>query len=288
MLQQQNCLRPREKLFGIMVSVVSMFAFGHTRADDYRLDLAPTYDQGTAHIEQAYPTAHDPEVCKTYLRNLRYFAKKNTPMSCVRPIAPSLKNQIQAIEWEDLDPIKHQGLLAAIIQKQELLFDRSPDIEKRLAIRIAQLEKKEFVFRRAKLKFEGFFDNGQHGPKSAPEGFHIVQYGSNTADPNSPSSLRCKPNRGRPLSSLDGNLRMYAVSSDLADLRNELFDYSASRLPGGGPLISIRGKFYIDIVPSSDRTNLRDGDLILMQLNLDFPIGLESICLYHFKKSSAP
>ncbi|HTY21758.1 MAG TPA: lysozyme inhibitor LprI family protein, partial [Desulfomonilaceae bacterium] len=118
--------------------------------DDYRWtgDLNPEGDW------QYIPV--DPEICKLYEKNLRYFAKRNTPMSCNRPIAPHLKDRIKEVEWEDLDPDKYPDLLRAIATFNDYLLDPGEDkIQRHLTYVRADIANKVRVFRRAKLSLVG-------------------------------------------------------------------------------------------------------------------------------------
>src|SRR5258706_3856459 len=90
-------------------------------ADEYRLDPEPLYTQGTAHTKTPFSPPTDPKVCGVYLQNLRYFARRDAPMSCKRPIAPSFKNQIQEAAWEDLDPRAYPVLFKALVARHNFL-----------------------------------------------------------------------------------------------------------------------------------------------------------------------
>ena len=121
-----------------------------TMADDYRWIESdnPEGDQ------QEMPV--DPKICKCYEKNLRYFARRNTPMSCERPIAPCLKNRIKKVEWEDLDPDQYPGLFRAIATSGH--YSPGTDeaiIERDLKSVRERIANKVWVFRRAKLSLVG-------------------------------------------------------------------------------------------------------------------------------------
>ena len=88
--------------------LVFMFSEAFSMADDYRWIESPPPEGD----QQLMPV--DPKICKCYEKNLRYFARRNTPMSCERPVAPCLKNRIKKVEWEDLDPDQYPDLFRAI------------------------------------------------------------------------------------------------------------------------------------------------------------------------------
>jgi hypothetical protein len=106
------------KIKSILFTFIFMIQVTITvQADDYLLDPAPVYYQGTAHVETQYEKPVDPDVCKLYLKNLRFFAKQNAPMSCERPIAPQLQEQLRNVEWENLDPSKYPDLFQAMVTR---------------------------------------------------------------------------------------------------------------------------------------------------------------------------
>lgn len=102
---------------GLLIFFLSGILFLPAHADDYRLDAKPQYTTGTAHTVMDFETPSDPDACEIYLRNIRYYARLNTPMSCERPIAPQYKANIQMVEWENLSPAEYPELFAAIISK---------------------------------------------------------------------------------------------------------------------------------------------------------------------------
>ena len=257
---------------GCTLALGVIFVSVNARADSYRLDPSPTFTQGTAHIAVNYPPANDRKVCQTYLENLRYFARRNTAMSCERPMAPQMPKVIQPVEWEDIDPLAHARLLSSIMAQDSFGNNKG---QKAIDYRIEELKKGIRVFRRAKIMFTGTFDNGRNGPKPTPEPFQVVQYGINVLDPDNPEDLwRCARRRGGPEHDYSFYLRLYLVSPDLKELYGELYNYMGGG-PTGGHLRLIRGNLYVEYVAMN-------GDSILMQLRNKYPIGLESVCLYLF------
>ncbi len=252
-----------------------VLAPGHASADDYRLHPAPTFETGTAHVETEFAKADDPRVCNAYLANLRYYATRNTPMSCERPIAPHLKNVITELEWDNLDPLKYDDLFRSVIALASFGQDTT---QTAFDWRAQQLRKGETVFRRAKLSLSGYFDNGNHSPKAEVERFEIVQYGINVVDTNNPAEVwRCKPRRGGPPYDR-GYLNLYLVSEDLKKLYGRLSDYMRNGNTGHH-LRLISGRPYVEQV-------LSNGNSVLMQVRTAFPIGLESVCMYLFTSTS--
>jgi hypothetical protein len=245
-----------------------------TSADDYRLDPSPTFEQGTAHIPMEFAEPEDPTVCKTYLANLSYYARRNTPMSCERPIAPHLKKVIEEVQWENLDPYVHEGLFRSIIAMASLGRDKT---QAAFEWRVQQLRKGELVFRRAQLSLSGYFDSADHTPKTTPERFEIVQYGVNVVDTKNPAEVwRCKPQRGGPPHDF-GDLNLYLVSEDLKRLHGYLNDYMRNGNTGHY-LRLVNGRPYVEQV-------LSNGNSVLMQVRTALPVGLESVCMYLFKRS---
>jgi len=250
-------------------------AFHVAFADEYRLDPAPTFEQGTALVPMAYAKSDDPAVCRIYLENLRYYARRNTAMSCERPIAPHLSGTIADVEWENLDPVVHKELFQSVIALASFGKDAT---HAALSWRTDELRKGVSVFRRARLSLSGYFDNGNNSPKAVPDGFQIVQYGINTLDPRNPASnWRCKPRRGGPTSD-HSYLKLYLVSADLKHVHSPLNDYAQGGNTGQY-LRLVNGRPHVEQV-------LPNGNSVLMQLRTAFPIGLESVCLYLFRRSS--
>jgi hypothetical protein len=157
-------------------ALVFMFS-GFSMADDYRWIESdnPEGDQ------QEMPV--DPKICRCYEKNLRYFARRNTPMSCERPIAPHLKERIKEVEWEDLDPDQYPDLFRAIATSGH--YSPGTDeaiIERDLKNIRAWIADKVWVFRRAKLSLVGRIQSQAYS--APPEAYWIVQYGPNDISPD--------------------------------------------------------------------------------------------------------
>jgi hypothetical protein len=105
----------------ITFTLVSLLLCNFVMADDYRLDPKPEYSQGSEHELMPFDSPSDPELCGIYLKNIRYFAKKNSPMSCETPVWSQLKDRIQHVEWEDLDPNKNEELFEALVAKRTFM-----------------------------------------------------------------------------------------------------------------------------------------------------------------------
>ena len=232
---------------------------------------------GTSRARSDYLKPLDQSVCKTYLENLRYFARRNAPMSCERPVASPLADRIKKIEWEDLDPDRHPELFRALVLHRSGGQDTS---QQTLNLRAEEIRKKHDVFRRAIGVFEGFpaFEY-QTAPKSRSEKFQIVQYGQNVLDPNNPHPVwRCKPRRGGPQNDATGFLHLYMATEDLSKLIGRL--YEPANGTSGEYIRTIDGRPYIETV-------LQNGNINLLQLRSSFPAGLESVCFYEFKNSGS-
>jgi len=243
------------------------------RSDDYVLDPEPTEPSGNKG-EMPFDPPDDSKVCPLYLENLRFFARHNTPMSCERPIATHMRSAMAEVEWENLDPLTHPELFRSIVAlasygqvKPQSPFDGW----------VQRLKKGEIVFRRAKLSLQGYVDHGKHEPKSVPEAFNIVQYGTDVTNTQNPDELsRCKPRRGGPPDS-GQSLKFYLVSDDLKQLYGRLFNLNNGN--SGHYFRLIRGRPYVEQV-------LSNGNSVLMQLETAFPVGLRSVCMYLFQPAS--
>jgi len=193
--------------------LVFVFSAASSMADDYRWTESPD----PAGDEQYIPV--DPKICKLYEENLRYFAKRNTPMSCNRPIAPHLKDRIKQVEWEDLDPDRYPALLQAIATRNQYSPGTGEDIIQRdLKLIRANIANKVRVFRRAKLSLVGRTQDQAYS--AAPEPYWIVQYGPNDISPNNPDSFyKCEPRRG---DGKESPLKLYIVSETKHELTHKV------------------------------------------------------------------
>jgi len=249
-------------------------ALGLARADDYVLDPAPKLETGTALALIDYERPEDPRVCGIYLENLRYFAQRNTPMSCERPIAPHLQDRIQKVEWENLDPDGYPELYRAVA-----LRFLGKDVSQGAMNKVSgEIRRGAYVFRRAKLDligYPGYEDHGGITPR--PERFHIVQFGRNVIDPDNPDRLsRCTLQRGGPIREAPGDLQLYVVRQDLKFVIGRLSEPHSTTT--GEHMRLINGRPYVETI------NTR-GNIELMQIRLALPVMLEPVCFFWFKKS---
>jgi hypothetical protein len=235
-------------------------------ADDYRWDgsLDPEGDY------QVMPV--DPKICKCYEKNLRYFARRNTPMSCKRPIAPFLKDRIKEVEWEDLDPDRYPDLFRSIATFGHYQPGTSEDIIQRdLKLIRANIANKVRVFRRAKLSLVGRTQVQAYS--APPEPYWIVQYGVNDISPNNPRHVwRCKPRRGDGKKS---SLNLYIVSAAKHELTKQLF--TSNNSTEGQHLIIIDNRLFVENITPKAWIQLNEVDTATT--------GGGTVCLFQFKKS---
>jgi hypothetical protein len=244
---------------------------GETCADAYVRDRAPTYTQGSAHIPVRYTAPRDRTVCDVYLQNLQYFAQQDLPMSCDRPVAPSLADRIAKVPWEDVDPDKYSELFQALVAKETFSPPKPPKPED-VAWHRGLLKDKALVFQRATTLLVGHPRLENEYEDSGERKFWLVRYGSNT-DLNRRLASPCSPERG---GSQQADFPLiYLVSEDL----RQLFGHLASVADGEGPrtFLMIHGRPYIEEI-------FRNGDIRLSELP-ERPVILEPVCLYHYKRS---
>lgn len=239
--------------------------------DEYRWIKVPNRDD-EQHIIDV-----DSNICKLYEENLKYFAQKNIPMSCYRPIAPHLKNRIKEVEWEDLDPNKYPDLFRAIVviyRYLDLQKKSEEEIQKSVKYNLAQVEKKIMVFRRAKLSLTGHIHVSD--PGAAPEAYWIVQFGFNNSHDNPDEFYRCTPTRGGIPSQLEYTLRLYVVSEGKKEVTKSL-----STIPHpsdeGQSLRLIDGRLFIENINQQAAIELNEVDT-------NMPLA-DTVCRFIFKKS---
>jgi uncharacterized protein YecT (DUF1311 family) len=233
--------------------------------DDYRWNRSdnPEGDQ------QQYPV--DPKICECYEKNLRYFAERNTPMSCNRPIAPCLKDRIKKVEWEDLDPDQYSDLFRSIATYNYLPGTGEYTTERNLKSIREDVAKKVRVFRRAKLSLVGRIHAQAYS--AAPEPYWIVQYGPYDISPNNPSEpWRCEPTRG---GGIESNLHLYIVSEARHEFTKELFSRRIST--EGQHLRIIDNRLFVENIHPGARIELNE-------VNTNIAWG-GTICIFDFKKS---
>jgi hypothetical protein len=246
-------------------SLVFTFFAAISMADDYRWieSSDPAGDEQYISV--------DPEICKVYEENLRYFAKRNTSMSCNRPIAPQLKGRIKEVEWEDLDPDQYPDLFRAIVTFGRYSRGSSEDaIQRDLKFILADIANRVRVFRRAKLSLVG---RTQVQAYSAdPEPYWIVQYGVNDISPNNPKELwRCTPTRG---GGIESDLRLYVVSEARKELTKQLFSHSGTE---GQHLRIIDNRLFVENIHPEALIQLNEVDTALA--------WGDTVCTFRFKKS---
>ena len=247
-------------------------------ADDYVLDPSPTQPSGNKG-RVPFGDAEDPTVCRLYLQNLRYFAHQNIPMSCERPIGPHLRDRIQKVQWENLNPTDYPELFRSIVAT-ERDWNREPPREEKeeLAWYASAVHQRTHAFRRARLALRGSPEYvGTDRPPFTEQPLWLVQYGPNTADTHNPNSVwRCIPTRGGPPREVWSDLKLYLVSQDMKTLFHRVLV-----LENGGSGESVRvmnGRPYLE-------TALTNGNIKLMQLNQNYPASVEPVCFYFFKRT---
>lgn len=252
-----------------------------SNADDYRFDPAPTYSQGMGEFqtEEDYVEPKDPSVCKLYLQNLLYFAQKNVPMSCERPVAPKFSARIKKVRWDDIDPEKNTVLLQNLITKSQ------PSLEMTASNigRTSNIVKKQrLIFRLAKLRLSGYVTNDDDNVRpSEPIAFQIVEFGENSEKSNPLELHRCIDKRGSPdQKDVPRGDDLYLVAEDGRKVYKNLH----SIIPAGGwgrqYLLVINGQPYVE------RINYK-GDIQLQEIDRDYPVIAKPVCLYNFKLNSA-
>ncbi len=245
---------------------------GFSYADDYILDPAPI--ETITWNDEPYEAAQDKEVCMLYLENLRYFTRRNEPMSCKQPIAPMLNRKIRKAEWENLDPDQHSDLFKEVVKDAW----HSEPSEVSLNFIRGEIRAGNIVFRRLKFVLKGYpaVEKGSNRILSEQK-FSIVQYGYDVTNPdNQDWSWRCHDGPGRVMSSdiHQIQLDLFVVTNDLSRIYSRLFDW---RGYSGQNLWLINDHIYSELY----REN---GDVKVSELRVNHPIHLEPVCLYHFKK----
>ncbi|MGA7180292.1 MAG: hypothetical protein WBX11_11980 [Thiobacillaceae bacterium] len=255
-------------------------------ADDYVLDVNARNYAGRADLEgEPFESPQDPKVCKLYLQNLRYFAKRNLPLSCGQPVAPMLAGKLKPVQWEDLNPEKYPELFKAVVTR---VFPPRPSEAKdypseaalsswRQAVRNGDL-----VFRRAKLELSGhLLLPSQYSPTKEATAFQIIQFGFNVTDPANPDPRwRCEQSTGRVMPVAHGYLlRPFVASGNLREFISELHD---SHLGFGASAYSnlwlINGQPYGELYDEN-------GNVLLSQITLDPAVFFDRVCLFRYKKT---
>lgn len=254
----------------VVGSILLMSYSAIAGSDDYRWVQYPQDKES-----QLIPV--DPSICKLYEQNLRYFARKNIPMSCSRPIAPQFKSKIKDVDWEDLDPGKYPELLYAIVTKNRNYFIGKSEelIQRDLASIRREIKLGIYAFRRAKLSLAGRLTFGQ--PNSPIEPYWIVQYGVNRFSVTNPEEVfRCEPRRGGVHFASTPDL--YVVSADTMQLIGTI---GVTRFPSseGQHIKLINGKIFVENLFPSGRIELN-------QVDEAIPMT-DTVCKFEFTKSTS-
>ncbi len=218
----------------------------------------------------------NPGICKLYEQNLQYFARKNIPMSCYRPIAPNLKDRIKEVEWEDLDPDVYSGLLRAIVIQYQYLSKASDvTIEENLGRARDGIARKIRVFRRAKLYLAGQIRLNEG--RTEPEPYWIVQYGFDVISPDNPDPFyRCEQIRGG-FDWLEADLSLY-IASALSKTLIKTLSRVVWPSNKGQYLREIDGILFVENID-------RRGWVELNVIDTNVPLT-DTVCVFDFKKSS--
>jgi hypothetical protein len=256
------------KKISIAILFIFIFVFPIlVLADDYRWIKSP-YPDGDM---QLIPV--DPKICKVYEENLRYFAKRNVPMSCRRPIAPHLKDRIKEVEWEDINPDQYPDLFRAIVTYNKHLPKTSEDIILRdIKFIRSEVENKVRVFRRAKLQLTGRINVQAYSAE--PEPYWIIQYGVNDISSNNLDKIsKCKICRG---GGIESDLNLYIVSETKKELTKGLPKLNHYTNEGQN-LITIDGRLFVENIHPKAWIELNE-------------VGTEladscTVCIFKFKKT---
>lgn len=262
----------------IMLGLFYIPCYGY--ADDYFQIKAPRYIQGKADTEGTlYTSASDPEVCRVFLKNLRYFARRNEPLSCGQPVAPMLTNNIKPVEWEDLDPDQYSKLLWDIVSDSRFHYDDAT--KKKIFSDISErIRKKLKLFRRAKLDIKGipyYRDDPSSPLANTEQPFQIVELAENVIDSDNPRE--CESRRGRKWKDSDNGRAFYIAKMDLSGF----IDNMGSVADGFEGIINhlwlINGNLYGEGYSET-------GEVQLSQLTLKPVVIFEPVCAYWFDEKT--
>lgn len=235
------------------------------------------------------------DVCGVYLQNLQYFAKHALPMSCGQPITPSLKDKLEKVEWEDIDPEKFPVLFREVVETRLSKDKVVTDDEIRLLRN--KVTSKEYVFRRARVTLIGHPDTevrsslsqwakdyvNQYQGRSVPElKLTIVQFGANINDPDNPNEgLRCNLEQVRGGWYFSDKPSFMLVTDNLSHLY-EYIQVVRGEIPQY--LWRINGRLYGEGLGGGDIYLSEFGDAVKKD-NLD-RFFFEPVCLFHYKQNS--
>jgi hypothetical protein len=139
------------------------------------------------------------------------------------------------------------------------------------------VKKREFLFRRAKIKFRGRedFDGNSGTPRPAEDvTFYLVQYGENEYVDSPRQRFACKPTRGGPSVTVE-SAWYYFVTEDLRRIYGGV--YSMADGAFFQDWFVINGKPYMEEKESN-------GDIRLSELSTRPTVILQPACLFHFRK----
>lgn len=249
-----------------MVLVLILATAPLSIADEYR------WIKNDAEEDEHQIISVDPKICELYEENLQYFAQKNTPMSCYRPIAPYLKDRIREVEWEDLDPDRYPALFRSVVIEDRHLSKKGEDvIQESLKYDRENVAKKISVFRRAKLPpLIGRIR--VYKPSAQPEAYWILQYGRDDISESNPHiASRCIPTRdgGR-----ESSLHLYVVSEAKQEVTKSLA-YTRYPTREGQYLRLIDGRLFVE--------NIRQGWISLDEVEIETAFR-DQVCNFRFKK----
>lgn len=249
-----------------------------SRTDNYWIDPNPEYSQGSAHVLTPFEPATDPESCNVYLKNLKYFAEKNEAMSCQTPVWENLKESIQHVQWEDLDPNSNKELFKLLVAKNRFVPADKEVAPKDVNWQHELVNKREFIFRRAKIELKGTptFDGDYGTPKVSQEVlFYIVQYGDNQYVDSPRQQIACKPQRGGPAVTIE-SAPYFLVTRDLHRIYGGV--YSMADGAYFQDWFFINGRLYMEEKASN-------GDIRLSELLTKPTVILQPACLFYFHKA---
>lgn len=252
-----------------MVLALILTAVPLSIADEYR------WIKNTAEDDEHQIIPVDPKICKLYEENLQYFARKNTPLSCYRPIAPHLNDRIKEVEWEDLDPDRYPAIFRSVIVEDEYLAisKKGEDvIQESLKYARENVAKKISVFRRANKLPPLIGRIRVSEPRAKPEPYWIVQYGPDDISESNPLKVyRCIPARdgGR-----QSSLHLYVVSEAKQEVAHPLY-YTRYPTHEGQYLRMIDGRLFVE--------NIRPGRISLDEVEIESAFR-DRVCNFRFKK----
>jgi len=260
---------------GLLILLSLLSVSRRSYAGDYEPDPTPVARHGR--YEQPFESPQDPKVCSIYLQNLQYFARRNLPMSCGQPIAPTLTDKIKPAEWVDLDPDQYPELFKAVVTD----YLHGKNVETQLAGYRAAVKKRRYVFRLAKLNLNKSPIVRRRLGNSVKAQFQIVQFGTDITDPNSPPDQwgHCRPKQGRSSSRGPIWTPIYRVSENLQYLYGGLIGLIQG---------SVRALWIINDNVYAESYDPGGDEVELSELRVDSPldVDLNPVCRFHYLRST--